>query len=124
MMSFYSLCVVESFIFSEYYAWSQKYKRSFVTVLPRLIYWNLWKPRNSIFFDPSNKSADLVVERTLRANKELYSKPSKVSKIIKRSPTFINNTRWCLFDGVCKGKEWVCGSGIVVNATDQLSFHR
>lgn len=53
-------------------------------------------------FESTAKSADLVVERIVRALKKLATNDCKPSKLIKRAPVFHKNSPWCLLMGLAK----------------------
>lgn len=63
-----------------------------------------------------------MVERIVRAFKEILTEVGKPKRTIKRGPFFLNNIPWCFFDGACLSREGICGCGIVINLTDQHSF--
>ena len=46
---------------------------------------------------------DLVVDRIIKAYRELANDSSKTSKSLKRGPIFHPNSPWCLFHGSCHG---------------------
>ena len=70
--------------------WFKNYKKYSFKIVVGLVSWNTWKIRNLVFFEVSTKSADVVVERFLKAFKELGFDPSKLAKSLKRGPFFFS----------------------------------
>lgn len=66
-----------------------------------MVSWNLWKLRDPIFFESAVRDIGFVVEKIVRAYREIVANVGKLLKFIKRYPNFHKNFPWCLFDGSC-----------------------
>lgn len=78
------------------------------------------KLRNLVLFEFAIKSVDLVIERSIRAFKELALDMGKPSNSLKRGPKFSSNHPWSFFDGT--SLDGVCGGGKVLFLFDHHYF--
>ena len=72
-------------------------KKSSSRDLVELVSWNLWKFRNSIFFEYGVNVIGLVVERIVSSYREIVANVGKTLKVYKRDPNFHKKLHWCLF---------------------------
>ena len=72
-------------------------KKSSSRDLVGLVSWNLWKFRNSIFFEYGVNVIGLVVERIVSSYTKIVANVGKTLKVIKRDPNFHKKLPWCLF---------------------------
>ena len=106
------------------YEWYKTYRNSSYRDLTGDVSWNIWKLRDSFFFETIVKDLGMVVGRIVQAYKEVEVDVGKnIKSIGRRAQSFRKDVAWCFFDGACQGIKGYCGCGIILNICKQQAFH-